>query len=162
MVTREKKDATPVQVTLAEAVAELDAMTGDIPALKLTEGDVVLGMVVEYQQYESKFNGGFYQVATLRLSDGDYGRLAIGAAALRGAFGRLKPRPGETVRLQRLADGDSANKPQRYRLRVLGREAVDAVPDFGAPDDEPAVGVSAPPTTDPDVSHEELKEAVPF
>ena len=162
MVARAKTLDDPTPVTLPEAVAELDAMTGDIPALKLTEGDVVVGMVVEYQQYESKFNGGFYQVATLRLSSGDYGRLCVGPAALRGAFGRLKPRPGETLRLQRLADGDTANKPQRYRLRVLGRAAVDAVPDFGAPDDEPAVGVSAPPTTDPDVSDEELKEAVPF
>ena len=127
----------PRGVSLKQAVAELDTLTEDIASLKLTGGQGVLAMIVGYEEYTSQFNGNPYQVCTPRLADGECRRLAIGPVALRGAFARLGPKPGEWVKLKRLADGEKA---QRYRLRVLGRQVSDAVPDFGdtkaQPDDE--------------------------
>ena len=156
----------PPRVSLKQALAELDNFDGDVPNYKPKVSDYGLFMVLEYEGYESKFQKGqTYQIATLRASDGGFWRLIIGPDALRGAFDRLRPEPGEWFKLKRLPDSTDGNKPQRYRMRVLGREASKATPDFGCKRTDEADNGGTAKAADADdapATTEDLKEAIPF
>ena len=122
-----------VQTSVDDALAELDNLDDEVPAWKPDVGGNIVAMVLVYDTFPSNYNKGtYYHVVTLRTAEGDFQRLTITPKALRGLFGRLRPKVGEWIKLKRLPNGEKAN---RYRMRVLGRKAHTSVPDdFGAPE----------------------------
>ena len=133
----------PEEVSLQAALAELDELLDDVPAWEPAVGEEVIGLIVEYATYRSRFDNSEYVVATVRLPSGDFVRVFITPIVLRRLFAEWRPRLGETVRIRRLA-GSKESKAKRFRLRVLGRQPTEAsVPDFGLPVDSEAEDVTA-------------------
>ena len=97
------------------------ALDDEVPAWKLDVGDTIVAMVLAYDTYPSKYGEGNYHVATVRTAEDEFRLVIIAQVALRGLFGRLRPKVGETIKLKRLPDGEKA---RRYRMRVLGRTAT--------------------------------------
>ena len=87
-------------VTVEDALVELDNLDDEVAVWKPEVGDDIVAMVLEYESFASKFEKGkTLQMVTLRTSDGSFQRLVIGQVALRGLFSRLQPKVGESVKL---------------------------------------------------------------
>ena len=151
----------PQEITVEAALVELDNLDDEVAVWKPEVGDDMVGMVLEYEAFQSKFETGkTLQMVTLRTADG-FRRLVIGQVALRGLFSRLQPKVGESIKLKRHSDGERA---RRYRMRVIGRPANMLVPDFGNNDESTDTG-GGPEAVDNDADgkpDEDLAEAIPF
>lgn len=144
-------DGPRPETNLESALTELDELLDELPIWTPEPGNEVDGLLLEYAQGVSKFDGKAFAIATLRTASG-FVRIFVTATVLKRLFGEKTPQVGERIRIRRLADKPTT-KAKLFSMRVVGRPPSMTVPDFGtgdvtevAPDDD-----AIPPPDDEDL-----------